>query len=86
MAVAVVVWVGVMGLKFREYWTTDLLAILSDALESIIEVLAAVLAFGSLLVPTKPPDETHRMAVERSNSSRRASVALSLCWQPRAFS
>ncbi len=59
MASAIVVGFGVMGLKFYGYWVTNSSAILSDALESIINVVAAVFAFGSLLVSAKPPDETH---------------------------
>lgn len=59
MAAAIVVGFGVMGLKFCGYWITNSSAILSDALESIINIVAAVFAFGSLLVSAKPPDETH---------------------------
>ncbi len=59
MAAAIVVGFGVMGLKFYGYWITGSAAILSDALESIINVVAAIFAFGSVLLSAKPPDETH---------------------------
>jgi divalent metal cation (Fe/Co/Zn/Cd) transporter len=59
MAAAIVVGVGVMRLKFREYRTANSSAVLCDAPGSIINVVVAVLAFGSLLVSAKPPDETH---------------------------
>lgn len=48
-----------MAFKFYAYWKTGSSAILSDALESIINVVAGALAVGSLLFSAKPPDETH---------------------------
>ncbi len=49
----------VMGVKFFAYWITGSSAILSDALESIINVVAAAFATGSILLASKPPDESH---------------------------
>jgi len=48
-----------MAFKFYAYRKTGSSAILSDALESIINVVAGALAVGSLLFSAKPPDETH---------------------------
>lgn len=48
-----------MGLKFYGYWLTGSSAILSDALESIINVVAHAFAAGSIVLSAKPPDETH---------------------------
>ncbi len=48
-----------MALKFVAYWITGSSAILSDALESIINVVAGGFALGSLIVSVKPPDESH---------------------------
>lgn len=59
MLVALVVGVCVMGLKFFGYWITGSSAILSDALESIINIAAGAFALGSLLVSARPPDDTH---------------------------
>ncbi|MFZ5866516.1 MAG: cation diffusion facilitator family transporter [Thermodesulfobacteriota bacterium] len=59
MFVAVVVSVALMGLKFYAYAITGSSAILSDALESIINVVAAGLALGSVLLSSKPPDQSH---------------------------
>jgi len=59
MAAAVCIGFGVMALKFYGYWITGSSAILSDALESIINVVAGAFAFGSLILSAKPPDESH---------------------------
>jgi cation diffusion facilitator family transporter len=59
MAAAVVIGLGIMGLKFYGYWITGSSAILSDALESIINVVAGAFALGSLIVAAKPPDAGH---------------------------
>jgi cation diffusion facilitator family transporter len=49
----------VMGLKFLAWRMTGSVALLSDAAESIVNVLAAGIAFASLRYARKPPDETH---------------------------
>ena len=59
MAVAVAAGLGIMGLKFYGYWVTGSSAILSDALESIINVVAGAFALGSLVLAAKPPDASH---------------------------
>jgi cation diffusion facilitator family transporter len=48
-----------MGMKFYLYRVTHSSAILSDALESIINVVASGFALISILVAAKPPDESH---------------------------
>ncbi|MBN1932583.1 MAG: cation transporter [Desulfobacterales bacterium] len=48
-----------MGVKFYAYRITGSSAILSDALESIINVVASAFALGSILLAAKPPDESH---------------------------
>lgn len=48
-----------MGLKSYAYWLTGSSAILSDALESIINVVASAFALWSVLLSAKPPDESH---------------------------
>ncbi|MDD2390484.1 MAG: cation diffusion facilitator family transporter [Desulfobacterales bacterium] len=45
--------------KFYAWFLTGSSAILSDALESIINVVAAAFAMGSILLAAKPPDESH---------------------------
>jgi cation diffusion facilitator family transporter len=50
---------GVMAVKFFAYWLTDSAAILSDALESIINVVAAGFALASVIIAAKNPDPAH---------------------------
>ncbi|GAB6845609.1 cation diffusion facilitator family transporter [Methylorubrum rhodinum] len=51
--------VVVTALKFSAYWLTGSLALYSDALESIINVVAAVCAFLALRVAARPADAEH---------------------------
>ena len=48
-----------MTVKFVAYFLTDSTAILSDALESIINVVASGFALYSIYVSNKPPDTSH---------------------------
>lgn len=59
MLAAFIVGVGLMGLKFCGYWVTGSSAILSDALESIINVVASGFGLCSIVVAAKPADESH---------------------------
>ena len=59
MLAAVILGVLIMGLKFYGYWITGSSAILSDALESIINVVASAFGLGSVIVSARPADENH---------------------------
>jgi cation diffusion facilitator family transporter len=59
MSVAFLVGVGLMCLKFYGFWITGSSAILSDALESIINVVASAFGLGSIWISAKPADESH---------------------------
>jgi cation diffusion facilitator family transporter len=48
-----------MGSKFFAYSLTQSSAILSDAFESIINVVASAFAMGSIILSAKPPDKNH---------------------------
>lgn len=48
-----------MGIKFFAYWLTNSNAILTDALESIINVLAGTFALFSIIFAMRPKDENH---------------------------
>jgi cation diffusion facilitator family transporter len=50
---------GLMVLKFIAFWITDSTAILSDALESIINVVAASFALWSIIFAARSPDPAH---------------------------
>lgn len=59
MSVALIAGVLLMGIKFVGYAITGSTAILSDALESIINVVAGGFGLCSILLSSKPPDESH---------------------------
>ncbi|MGC8657578.1 MAG: cation diffusion facilitator family transporter [Desulfomonilaceae bacterium] len=59
MLAAVIFGAGIMGLKFYGYWITGSSAILSDALESIINVVASAFGLVSVIVSARPADENH---------------------------
>lgn len=59
MVTAFVIGIGLMGMKFLGYWLTSSSAILSDALESIINVVASGFGLGSVIVSAKPADDSH---------------------------
>lgn len=49
----------VMGLKLLAWWVTGSVALLSDALESTVNVIAAVIAWGAIGYAARPADATH---------------------------
>ncbi|MDM8525763.1 cation diffusion facilitator family transporter [Desulfococcaceae bacterium HSG8] len=56
---SLVVSIILMAAKFYAYRITDSSAVLSDALESIINVVASGFALGSIIFAAMPPDESH---------------------------
>ncbi len=48
-----------IALKFGAYLLTDSVGLLSDALESIVNLVAAIAAFWALSYAVKPPDAKH---------------------------
>jgi cation diffusion facilitator family transporter len=48
-----------MGLKFAAYWISGSVGLLSDALESIVNLVAALVAFVALMIAVRPADATH---------------------------
>jgi len=52
--------VAILGLKVAAYMVTGSVALLSDAAESVVNILAANVALVSLLVAVRPPDEGHQ--------------------------
>jgi divalent metal cation (Fe/Co/Zn/Cd) transporter len=65
---SIVVAFTVMGLKFVAWWLTGSVALYSDALESIVNVIAAFAAFWAISV-------SHNTATTRRNISRPCSKA-----------
>jgi len=48
-----------MAIKFIAYWITGSVGLLSDALESIVNLAAALVAFVALMIAVRPADATH---------------------------
>jgi len=48
-----------MAIKFAAYGITGSVGLLSDALESIVNLVAAFVAFVALMIAGRPADETH---------------------------
>lgn len=55
----IVVGALVLALKAAAWWLTGSAALYSDALESVVNVVASLIAFGALQVAAKPPDANH---------------------------
>ena len=48
-----------IGLKTLAYWLTGSVGLLSDALESLVNLAAAIMALAMLMVASRPPDAEH---------------------------
>lgn len=48
-----------LTLKFGAYWFTGSVGLLSDALESLVNLAGALMALAMLTVAARPPDEEH---------------------------
>ncbi len=59
IGLSMLVGIALMGAKFYAYYRTGSSAILSDALESIINVVASGFALVSVVTAARPPDESH---------------------------
>lgn len=58
----------VFGIKLLAFFISDSIALLSDALESIINIVASVMMFISIRVASKPPDEDHQFGHKRAEN------------------
>jgi cation diffusion facilitator family transporter len=58
-AIVLIAGIILMGVKFVAWWITNSNAILTDALESIINIVAGGFALYSLILSAKPQDENH---------------------------
>ena len=51
--------VATIALKTLAWWLTDSVGMLSDALESLVNLTSAVATLGLLAIAARPPDENH---------------------------
>src|SRR5947209_18438671 len=54
-----------IGLKATAYWLTGSVGLLSDAVESVVNLVAAVTAYLSLLYAARPVDTSHTYGHEK---------------------
>jgi cation diffusion facilitator family transporter len=59
-SLSIVVAVAVMGLKYLAYWRTGSVALYSDALESIVNLVTAMVALYAIHVSSQPADRRHQ--------------------------
>lgn len=57
---SIVVALAVMGIKYIAYWKTGSVALYSDALESIVNVVTAVVALVTIRISARPADRRHQ--------------------------
>ena len=48
-----------IGFKYAAYYVTDSVGLLSDALESLVNLAAALIALGTIRTAARPPDDAH---------------------------
>lgn len=48
-----------IGLKYGAYWLTGSVGLLSDALESLVNLAAAIMALAMISLAERPPDDDH---------------------------
>lgn len=58
-AVSIAVGVAVLGLKYLAYYLTGSVALLSDAIESIVNVVTAIVALIAIRFAAQPADKEH---------------------------
>lgn len=83
-----------IGLKTTAYWLTGSVGLLSDALESLVNLVAAIMALAMLTIAARPADEMHAFGygkVEYFSSGLEGALILlaaaSIAWTavPRLF-
>ena len=57
---SIIVAFGVMAIKFAAWWMSGSIALYSDALESIVNVIAAGVAWFAIRLSHKPADQNHQ--------------------------
>jgi len=71
--------VAILGLKVAAYLLTGSVALLSDAAESVVNVIAANIALISLLVAVRPPDEGHQYGHAKAEYVSSATEGAMIC-------
>jgi cation diffusion facilitator family transporter len=59
-ATAIVGGMVIFGIKLYSYYISGSVALLSDALESIVNIVASIMMYMSVRISEQPPDDNHR--------------------------
>ena len=59
LRISIAVALGTVALKTGAWWVSDSVSLLSDALESLVNVAGAVFALAMVTVAARPPDDDH---------------------------
>lgn len=59
ISLSIVAAILTLGMKFTAYYLTDSVGLLGDAAESLVNLVAALLAFSALVYAARPADRTH---------------------------
>ena len=78
-ALSLLTGVAILGLKVAAYLLTGSVALLSDAAESVVNVIAANIALISLLVAVRPPDEGHQYGHAKAEYVSSATEGAMIC-------
>nr|WP_306266739.1 cation diffusion facilitator family transporter [Pararhizobium sp. IMCC3301] len=63
---SIIIALVVMSIKFLAWWLTGSVALLSDALESIVNVIAAAVASVAIRISHKPADTNHQYGHQKA--------------------
>jgi cation diffusion facilitator family transporter len=63
---SIVIALIVLGLKIVAAWLSDSVALYSDAVESIVNVVTAIAAFVAIWIAARPPDSNHPYGHEKA--------------------
>ena len=78
-ALSLLTGVAILGLKVAAYLLTGSVALLSDAAESVVNVIAANIALISLMVAARPPDEGHQYGHAKAEYVSSATEGAMIC-------
>ena len=59
LKLSIAVAVATIALKTGAWWLTDSVSLLSDAMESVVNLAGAIFALAMVIIAARPPDEDH---------------------------
>ena len=75
LKLSIAVALATIALKTAAWWVSDSVGLLSDALESLVNLAGAMFALAMVTVAARPPDDEHPYGHSRQSTSAAASKA-----------